>query len=545
MTRLPAPPQREHPLGLPDERRDRRGARGGARRPLADFLGGRAVRDRLRRQHDDAHLPPRRARSAGGWTQGDEIVVTELDHHANVDPWRRWRASAGSACRAVRFLAETGQLDLGDLAAADRARAPASSRSAPPPTRSARSTTCAAPPISPTRAGALVFVDAVHYAPHALVDVGRARRRLPRLLGLQVLRAARRRPLGPAGRCSRSSTCPSSSPRPRTRPSASRPARRTTRASSAPRRPSISWPRSPDGADRRDAPRRRASRRSTRAARRSSSGCGAGLRAIAGRHACTARRPAQPRTPTVAFTVRGRTSEDVARALADAGRLRLERRLLRDHRRRRLGHAEDGLVRAGCACYTTPTRSTGSSPASRSSSVTAIPARGGRAPERRVATTHEEAGRLPARRWPLAAAPAFPRPPRPSTRCTSCTGTPGLHRLARRPRARRLSEAARGPGRPWRCAQGEVVADIGAGSGYFTVRFARAVGDKGRVYAVDISPDMIRHLNRRVRDEGSRNVLPSCRDPDDPLLPGRLHRPLRDRRHLAPRRGPGRATSRR
>ena len=66
---------------------------------------------------------------------------------------------------------------------------------------------------------------------------------------------------------------------------------------------------------------------------------------------------------------------------------------------------------------------------------------------------------------------------------------------------------------------GEVVADIGAGSGYFAVRFARAVGDAGRVYAVDISPDMIRHLNRRIRDAGIRNVVTVLSEPDDPLLP--------------------------
>ena len=66
---------------------------------------------------------------------------------------------------------------------------------------------------------------------------------------------------------------------------------------------------------------------------------------------------------------------------------------------------------------------------------------------------------------------------------------------------------------------GEVVADIGAGSGYFALRFARAVGDTGRVYAVDVSPDMVRHLNRRLRDAGIRNVVTVLSDPDDPLLP--------------------------
>jgi len=67
--------------------------------------------------------------------------------------------------------------------------------------------------------------------------------------------------------------------------------------------------------------------------------------------------------------------------------------------------------------------------------------------------------------------------------------------------------------------EGEVVADIGAGSGYFALRFARAVGDSGRVYAVDVSPDMVRHLNHRLRDAGVRNVVTVLSDPDDPLLP--------------------------
>jgi SAM-dependent methyltransferase len=67
--------------------------------------------------------------------------------------------------------------------------------------------------------------------------------------------------------------------------------------------------------------------------------------------------------------------------------------------------------------------------------------------------------------------------------------------------------------------EGEVVADVGAGSGYFALRFARAVGDAGRVYAVDVSPDMVRHLNRRLRDAGIRNVVTVLSEPDDPLLP--------------------------
>ena len=68
---------------------------------------------------------------------------------------------------------------------------------------------------------------------------------------------------------------------------------------------------------------------------------------------------------------------------------------------------------------------------------------------------------------------------------------------------------------------GEVIADIGAGTGYFTFRLAHFVGDKGKVYAVDVSPDMIRHLNRRIRDTKAANVVSILAEPDDPLLPDR------------------------
>jgi arsenite methyltransferase len=65
---------------------------------------------------------------------------------------------------------------------------------------------------------------------------------------------------------------------------------------------------------------------------------------------------------------------------------------------------------------------------------------------------------------------------------------------------------------------GEVIADIGAGSGYFTFRLARHLSQEGRVYAVDISPEMILHLNRRIRDLNFRNVVTVLAPPDDPLL---------------------------
>jgi ubiquinone/menaquinone biosynthesis C-methylase UbiE len=63
------------------------------------------------------------------------------------------------------------------------------------------------------------------------------------------------------------------------------------------------------------------------------------------------------------------------------------------------------------------------------------------------------------------------------------------------------------------------VADIGAGSGYHTVRLARALGPDGRVLAQDVTPKYLVHLQRRVRDEGLRNVTLSLGDPHDPRLP--------------------------
>lgn len=64
---------------------------------------------------------------------------------------------------------------------------------------------------------------------------------------------------------------------------------------------------------------------------------------------------------------------------------------------------------------------------------------------------------------------------------------------------------------------GEAIADIGAGSGYFSFRFAHHVGP-GRVYAVDISPEMILHMNRRIRDLAITNITTVLAQPDDPLL---------------------------
>jgi ubiquinone/menaquinone biosynthesis C-methylase UbiE len=68
-------------------------------------------------------------------------------------------------------------------------------------------------------------------------------------------------------------------------------------------------------------------------------------------------------------------------------------------------------------------------------------------------------------------------------------------------------------------AHGKTVADIGAGSGWFTVRAARRVGDAGTVYAVDINPEAIRYIDDRAKKEDLHNVKTILSTPDDPALP--------------------------
>lgn len=66
---------------------------------------------------------------------------------------------------------------------------------------------------------------------------------------------------------------------------------------------------------------------------------------------------------------------------------------------------------------------------------------------------------------------------------------------------------------------GEVVADVGAGSGYFTVLLAEAVGPRGRVIATDIRQEMLDYLGKRLGDAGIDNVELVKVEPDDPGLP--------------------------
>ncbi|HEX8162047.1 MAG TPA: cysteine desulfurase-like protein [Pyrinomonadaceae bacterium] len=104
------------------------------------------------------------------FSPGDEIVVTELDHHANVDPWRELARDLDLTVRTVPLITETGQLDwevyarlLNDrtrlVAVGAASNALGTINDVKGAARLAR------------ECGALVFVDAVHYVPHALADV--------------------------------------------------------------------------------------------------------------------------------------------------------------------------------------------------------------------------------------------------------------------------------------------------------------------------------------------------------------------------------------
>jgi predicted methyltransferase len=68
-------------------------------------------------------------------------------------------------------------------------------------------------------------------------------------------------------------------------------------------------------------------------------------------------------------------------------------------------------------------------------------------------------------------------------------------------------------------ADGSVVADLGAGGGWFTLRLARRVGPRGRVYAEDIQSQMVERISRLVAREGLNNVTTVLGTATDPRLP--------------------------
>lgn len=105
----------------------------------------------------------------------------------------------------------------------------------------------------------------------------------------------------------------------------------------------------------------------------------------------------------------------------------------------------------------------------------------------------------------------FPKPDRPVASITTDTWSNEDARDENREAERAMALLGVG--------EGMAVADIGAGSGYYTVRLARAVGPAGRVFAQDIMREYLEKLRLRVNREGLTNVSLVLGDPHDPRLP--------------------------
>jgi cysteine desulfurase family protein (TIGR01976 family) len=324
------------------------GALAAARAALADFLGGKP--SEIAFGANMTTLTFHLGRALGRrWTPGDEIVVTELDHHANVDPWRRLAREHDLVVRTVRFSADTGQLDMGHLAAALGPRTRLLAIGAASNALGTRSDVRRAADLAHAR-GALVFVDAVHYAPHALVDVA--------ALGADFLACSAYKFYGPHvgvlwGRqpLLEALDVPKLEPAPENAPDRLETGTQNHEgivgaAAAVDFLASLS-----SGPGRRA--RIVASMTTLHARGQELLGrLWNGLRALPG-VTLYGPPPDQPRTPTVAFIVKGRTSEEVAKGLVERALFVSNGDFYATTVVRRLGHEKDGLVRAGCACYTT------------------------------------------------------------------------------------------------------------------------------------------------------------------------------------------------
>jgi cysteine desulfurase family protein (TIGR01976 family) len=319
-----------------------------AREALADFVGASPAE--IVFGANMTTLTFHLARALGrGWGPGDEIVVTDLDHHANVAPWRALERERGVTIRSVPFERATGQLDWPALERSLSGRTRilaigAASNALGTVTDVARACALA------RAAGALSFVDAVHYAPHALVDVG--------AVGCDFLACSAYKFYGPHvgilyGRRDRLEAldAPKLAPAPDTAPERMETGTLNHEgivgAAAA-----VDFLASLASAGSRRERLARAFAALHQRGQMLLERLWEGLGGIGGvtRHGPP---PGQPRTPTVGFTVAGRTSDEVATALAGRGVFVSNGDFYAATVVQRLGLAPDGLVRAGCACYTT------------------------------------------------------------------------------------------------------------------------------------------------------------------------------------------------
>jgi cysteine desulfurase family protein (TIGR01976 family) len=285
-----------------------------------------------------------------GWGPGDEVVVTELDHHANVAPWHRAARERGAVVRTVPMDPSTGELNW---AALERTLGPrtrllaigAASNALGTVTDVARARELA------REAGALTFVDAVHYTPHELVDV--------RALGCDFLACSPYKFYGPHlgilyGRRDRLRTLdvPKLEPAPDAPPDRLETGTQNHEGivGAAAAVDFLAGLAGGEGSRRERLARSYAALHARGEALLRQ--LWDGLSRIEGVR-LYGPPPGRPRTPTLSFTVRDVPSRGVAEQLTASGVFVSNGDFYATTVVERLGHARDGLVRAGCACYTT------------------------------------------------------------------------------------------------------------------------------------------------------------------------------------------------
>jgi cysteine desulfurase family protein (TIGR01976 family) len=322
-----------------------------ARETLADFLNGRP--DEIVFGQNMTTLTFHLARALGRqWGKGDEIVITELDHHGNVAPWRALEKDRGVTVRMVKMRTEDGRLDWNDLEAAITPRTKllaigAASNALGTITDVARATKLA------HAVGALSFVDAVHYAPHVLVDVQE--------IGCDFLACSAYKFYGPhigvlwgERDLIESLDAPRLEPAPQESPERLETGTQNHEgivgaAAAVEFLASLS-------PDHRDRPRRE-SLTATFAAlhARGMSLLEKLWNSLAEVDGLTLHgpKPGTPRTPTLSFTMRGVKTDDIATALAKRGVFVSNGDFYAATIVERLGLVPDGLLRVGCSCYTT------------------------------------------------------------------------------------------------------------------------------------------------------------------------------------------------
>ena len=290
------------------------------------------------------------ARALGrGWGPGDEVVVTELDHHANIAPWQALARERGITLRSVPFSVETGQLDWEAL---ERAITPRTKLLAIGAASNALGTITdmtAAGRLA-HGVGALVFVDAVHYAAHGLIDARQA--------DCDFLSCSAYKFYGPhAGFLYGKAALLAQLDVPKLEPAPDEAPERLETGTQN-HEGIVGTGAAVDFIASIGRGQSRRERIVTAMGALHAHGDALvrqlweGLGAIPGirRYGPT---PDQSRTPTVSFVVSGVPSEQVAIRLAEQGIFVSHGDFYAATVIERLGHTADGVVRAGCACYTT------------------------------------------------------------------------------------------------------------------------------------------------------------------------------------------------